>query len=176
MLRRSAMLEASRRRSRRMFLFEVPVSQAFNDFYRGKTVLVTGSTGFKGSWLVIWLKHLGARVIGYALDPPTVPSNFAASRLDRHISQITGDIRDYDLLRKTCLTHRPEVLFHLAAQPLVRRSYEQARYTFDVNVMGTVNALEAARETGSVRAAVIITSDKCYRNVGWEWAYRETDQ
>ena len=159
-----------------MFLFEVPVSQAFNDFYRGKTVLVTGSTGFKGSWLAIWLKHLGARVIGYALDPPTVPSNFAASRLDRHITQITGDIRDYDLLLKTCREHRPEVFFHLAAQPLVRRSYEQARYTFDVNVMGTVNALEAAREAGSVKAAVIITSDKCYRNVGWEWAYRETDQ
>jgi CDP-glucose 4,6-dehydratase len=152
------------------------MTHPFNDFYRGKTVLVTGDTGFKGSWLVTWLKHLGARVIGYALDPPTTPSNFAASRLDRQITHITADVRDHALLLKTCRDHRPEVVFHLAAQSLVRRSYDQARYTFDVNVMGTVNALEAARETGSVKAAVIITSDKCYLNVGWEWPYRETDQ
>jgi CDP-glucose 4,6-dehydratase len=147
----------------------------FNDFYRGKTVLVTGDTGFKGSWLSIWLKHLGARVIGYALDPPTTPSNFAASRLDRQVTQVTADIRDHALLLKTCQEHRPEVVFHLAAQSLVRLSYDQARYTFDVNVMGTVNVLEAARATSSVKAAVIITSDKCYRNVGSETAYRETD-
>jgi CDP-glucose 4,6-dehydratase len=152
------------------------MTQPFNDFYRSKTVLVTGDTGFKGSWLVIWLKHLGARVVGYALDAPTTPSNFAASRLGRQITHINGDVRDHALLLKTCREHRPEIVFHLAAQPLVRLSYDQARYTFEVNVMGTVNTLEAARETGSVKAAVIITSDKCYRNVGWEWAYRETDQ
>jgi CDP-glucose 4,6-dehydratase len=147
----------------------------FHNFYRGKTVLVTGHTGFKGSWLALWLTHLGARVVGYALDPPTHPSHFNASRLAHHVTDIRGDVRDYALLEKTLSTYQPEVVFHLAAQALVRLSFREPRHTFEVNLMGTVNMLEAAGRTESVRAVVAITSDKCYRNVGWEWGYRETD-
>src|SRR5688572_5921355 len=121
----------------------------FGDFYRGKTVLVTGDSGFKGSWLAIWLKHLGAKVVGYSLAPPTDPSNFKVCRLDERITHIDGDIRDYDRLHAVFQEHQPEVVFHLAAQPLVRLSFDQTRYTFDVNIMGTVNALEASRLTRS---------------------------
>ncbi len=151
------------------------MNQPFADFYRGKTVLVTGDTGFKGSWLAVWLNHLGATVIGYALEPPSKPSNFTASCLEQRITHVYGDVRDYGCLEKTFQHYQPEIVFHLAAQSLVRLSYEKAQYTFDVNVMGTVNMLEAARRTDSVKAVVTITSDKCYRNVGWEWGYRETD-
>ena len=149
---------------------------AFDNFYRGKTVLVTGHTGFKGSWLATWLTHLGARVVGYALAPPTDPSNFAASDLERRIVHVQGDVRDYELLVKTFEAHRPDVVFHLAAQSLVRLSYRTPRETFEVNMMGTVNVLEAARRTPSVRSVVSITSDKCYRNVEWVWGYRENDE
>ncbi len=148
----------------------------FGGFYRNKTVLVTGDTGFKGSWLSIWLTHLGARVIGYSLAPPTQPSNFEACRLWERITHIDGDIRDYEKVRQVFVEHRPEVVFHLAAQPLVRLSYEQTRYTFDTNLMGTVNTLEAARVTDSIRSIVAISSDKCYRNVGTSAGYREGDQ
>jgi len=148
---------------------------SFGDFYRGKTVLVTGHTGFKGSWLTIWLTHLGAKVIGYALEPPSEPSNFAACRLEKRITHVHADIRDYARLEKTFQEYRPDIVFHLAAQSLVRLSYHEPRRTFEVNLLGTVNALEAARRTDSVRAVVSITSDKCYLNVGWEWGYREVD-
>lgn len=148
----------------------------FNDFYRGKTVLVTGHTGFKGSWLATWLTNLGAKVVGYAIEPPTEPSNFVASRLCDHVVHVHGDVRDAERLERTCRQHRPDVIFHLAAQALVRRSYERPRETFEVNVMGTVNVLEAAARTDSVQAVVSITSDKCYRNVEWVWGYRETDE
>ena len=149
---------------------------AFNGFYRGRKVLVTGHTGFKGSWLTVWLTALGADVVGYALDPPTEPSNFVACRLHDRIADVRGDVRDLSSLTTTFQDHRPEVVFHLAAQPLVGRSMREPHLTFDVNVLGTVSVLEAARHTASVRAAVMITSDKCYRNREWDWAYRETDE
>jgi CDP-glucose 4,6-dehydratase len=147
----------------------------FGDFYRNKTVLVTGDSGFKGSWLAIWLNHLGARVVGFSLAPPTDPSNFKVCRLDERIIHIDGDVRDYDRLHAVCQEYQPEVVFHLAAQPLVRLSFDKTRYTFDVNVMGTVNALEASRLTSSVQSVVAISSDKCYQNIGTEQGYRETD-
>lgn len=147
----------------------------FGNFYRDKTVLLTGDTGFKGSWLAVWLTHLGAKVIGYSLDPPSTPSNFTACRLNHRIEHIDGDIRDYDRLYEVCHQHQPHVVFHLAAQPLVRLSFEKTRYTFDTNLMGTVNALEAARLTGSVQSVVAISSDKCYHNIGTRQGYRETD-
>jgi len=144
-------------------------------FYGGKTVLVTGHTGFKGSWLATWLTHLGARVVGYALPPPTEPSHFEACRLATRVVHVDGDVRDYEALERACREHRPEIVLHLAAQSLVRRAFAEPRLTFEVNLMGTVNVLEAARRTESVAAVVAVTSDKCYRNVGWEWGYREAD-
>ncbi len=148
----------------------------FHDFYRHKTVLVTGHTGFKGSWLALWLTHLGANVVGYALEPPTEPCHFTASRLEKRLTDIRGDVRDYALLERTFQIYKPDIVFHLAAQALVRRSFAEPRRTFEVNLMGTVNVLEAAARTESVRAVVSITSDKCYRNVDWEWGYRENDE
>lgn len=148
----------------------------FGGFYEGKTVLVTGDSGFKGSWLSVWLTHLGARVVGYSLEPPTEPSNFEACRLGDRITHIHGDIRDYESLLRAFSEHRPDVVFHLAAQPLVRLSYVETRYTFDANLMGTVNTLEAARVTDSIRSVVAISSDKCYRNVGTIDGYQEGDQ
>jgi len=136
---------------------------------------VTGHTGFKGSWLATWLTHLGARVVGYALPPPSEPSHFAACGVARRVRHVEGDIRDYARLARTCRAHRPEIVFHLAGQSLVRRAVAEPRLTFEVNLMGTVNLLEAARRSDSVAAVVAVTSDKCYRNVGWEWGYRETD-
>lgn len=148
--------------------------QSFAEFYRGKTVFVTGHTGFKGAWLSIWLHKLGARVVGFALAPET-RSLFAAARLDTRIAHIEGDVRDVDALRRAMTTHKPDMVFHLAAQSLVRPSYRSPRETFDVNVMGTVNVLEAVRATASVRVCEIITSDKCYENREWVYAYREND-
>ena len=150
--------------------------EPFDGFYRGKTVFVTGDTGFKGSWLVAWLTHLGARVVGYSLEPPTDPNNFSASRLTMRYEHVHGDVRDAAHLDRVIAAAEPDVMFHLAAQPLVRLSYREPRQTFEVNVIGTVNALEAARLSGSVRAVVVITSDKCYRNVNWAWGYRESDE
>jgi CDP-glucose 4,6-dehydratase len=149
--------------------------EPFGGFYRGRTVLVTGHTGFKGSWLAAWLRHLGAAVVGYALEPPTRPSHFVACELEKRVTHVHGDVLDYPRLQASFEEHRPEVVFHLAAQSLVRLSFESPRRTFEVNLMGTVNALDAARRSASVRAFVAVTSDKCYRNVGWEWGYRETD-
>ena len=143
--------------------------------YKGKKVLITGHTGFKGSWLAIWLKALGADVIGYSLAPPSDPSNFEATRLQEIITHVHGDIRDLGQLMDTFKKHQPEFVFHLAAQPLVRLSYEEPKLTFDTNIGGTVNVFEAVRATPSVKVLVNITSDKCYENREWVWGYREND-
>lgn len=145
----------------------------FNNIYYGKRVLVTGHTGFKGSWLCLWLKELGANVIGYSLPPPTDPNHFELLYLD--IVSITGNVRDFGKLKEAIQCHKPEIVFHLAAQPLVRYSYKNPVETFETNVMGTMNVLEACRQTESVKVIVNITSDKCYENREWVWGYREND-
>ncbi len=147
----------------------------FGGTYAGRNVLVTGHTGFKGSWLVLWLRHLGARVVGVALDPPTTPNHFEACGAAGDVTDLRVDVRDFPGLRGVLEAHRPEIVFHLAAQPLVGEGYADPRGTFEVNVMGTVNVLEAARLCPSVRTVLVVTSDKTYRNLGWEWSYRETD-
>lgn len=143
--------------------------------FENRTVLVTGHTGFKGAWLSLWLTELGSSVVGYALDPPSEPNLFEAVGLCRTLTHLHGDIRDHSHLLAVFNEYRPEVVFHLAAQPLVRYSYEEPRLTYETNVMGTVHVLEAMRCTESVRAAVIVTSDKCYENREWLWGYRECD-
>lgn len=148
----------------------------FGGIFAGMPVLVTGHTGFKGSWLSIWLNELGAKVIGYSLDPPTIPSNFEASQLTQRVVDLRNDVRDLGALRKVIEKFKPQVVFHLAAQPIVRVSYLNPKETFDTNVGGTVNVLEAIRLTTSVKAAVCITSDKCYLNQEWTWGYREIDR
>ncbi len=148
------------------------VSQAF----AGRSVFVTGHTGFKGSWLSIWLHALGARVSGYALAPPTSPSNFEACGLRGLLAgHYQADLRDYGSLCAALEAAAPEVVFHLAAQPLVRQSYANPRETFDVNVMGTLNLLEAIRVQGRSCVVLVITSDKCYENREQTWGYRECD-
>jgi CDP-glucose 4,6-dehydratase len=147
----------------------------FSNTYQNKAVLITGHTGFKGSWLAIWLKELGADVVGYSLDPPSEPNNFEATRLQEKITHIHGDIRDLDRLMETFKKYQPEFVFHLAAQPLVRLSYDEPKMTFDTNVGGTVNVFEAVRKTPSVKVLINITSDKCYENREWVWGYREND-
>ena len=146
-----------------------------SEIYRGKRVFVTGHTGFKGSWLSIWLKKLGAQVIGYSLEPPTTPNNFEACDLESKITHLHGDIRDLEHLQAVFEKYNPEIVFHLAAQPLVRLSYAEPHATYETNVMGTINVLEAVRETESVRVVVNVTSDKCYENKEWVWGYREND-
>ena len=153
----------------------VGMEQLFSGIYAGKTVLVTGHTGFKGSWLVLWLQLLGARVIGYALAPHTTPSLFHLADIQEGITHITGDIRDLTKVREVCQTYRPDIVFHLAAQSLVRYSYEHPIETYETNVMGTIHLFEAIRATPSVRVCVNVTSDKCYENREWEYAYREND-
>ncbi len=142
-------------------------------FWRGKRVLLTGHTGFKGSWLSLWLQSLEANVIGYALAPPTSPSLFEVAGVGAGMTSIIGDIRDLENLRKVFARHEPEIVIHMAAQPLVRLSYSEPVETYSTNVMGTVNLLEAVRHTQSVRAVVNVTSDKCYENKEWVWGYRE---
>jgi CDP-glucose 4,6-dehydratase len=146
--------------------------QLFGGIYKGKTVLVTGHTGFKGSWLVYWLKEMGANVIGYSLEAPTKPNHIGLLNLD--MVSIIGDIRDLDALNQTFATHKPDIVFHLAAQPLVRLSYENPIETYETNVMGTLKVFEACRVNG-VKAIVNITSDKAYENKEWIWGYREND-
>jgi len=144
--------------------------------WSGKRVLVTGHTGFKGSWLSLWLQQNGANLCGIALDPPTKVNLFQDARVELGMQSVIGDIRDADMLKRTLAEHRPEIVFHLAAQPLVRSSYEDPLGTYSTNVMGTANVLEAARQIDSVRAIVVVTTDKCYENREWEWPYRETDR
>ena len=145
------------------------------NFWRNRKVFVTGHTGFKGSWLCLWLHHMGAEVIGYALEPPTGPDLFELCRLDELIHSIIGDIRDASLLTKTLLAVKPEIVFHLAAQPIVRESYNHPLETYTTNVIGTINLFEAIRQCTSIRAVVNITTDKCYENKEWVWGYREND-
>ncbi len=145
------------------------------DGYRNRRCLVTGHTGFKGAWLCAWLHTLGAEVTGYALDPPTEPHLYGLARLGEWIDDRRGDVRDMDRLARAMDEARPEIVFHLAAQAIVRRGYDDPKATFDINAGGTVNALEAARQSESVRAVVVVTSDKCYENVESAHAYRESD-
>jgi len=153
------------------------MKQFFANAFQDRTVLVTGHTGFKGSWLSLWLAELGAKVVGYSLpDPPTQPSNFELMDLGRRMVDIRGDVRDFDQLAETMAAHRPSLVFHLAAQPIVLRSFEQPRLTFETNTLGTVNVLEAIRASTSVRALVSITTDKVYQNEEWFWGYRENDR
>lgn len=145
------------------------------DFWQGKKVLITGHTGFKGSWLCLWLQSMGAHVVGYALNPPTDPCLFEVARVGDGMTSVIGDVRDLESFQAALSEHQPEVVFHMAAQPLVRHSYEHPVETYATNVMGTVHMLDAVRHTDSVQAVVSITSDKCYKNVEWVWGYRETD-
>lgn len=149
--------------------------QGFNNIYFGKTVLVTGHTGFKGSWLSIWLHELGAKVIGYSLDPYTARDNFVLSRVGEKIVDIRGDIRDKEKLEHVFKKFKPEFVFHLAAQPLVRLSFENPVETYEINVMGTINVLEAIRKTKSTIVGIMITTDKCYDNKEQLWGYKESD-
>ena len=145
-------------------------------FWAGKRVLLTGHTGFKGSWLALWLARMGAAVYGYALAPPIEPSLFAVSDIERLLAgHVIGDVRDAAALNAALAAARPEVVIHMAAQPLVRLSYNQPVETYAVNVMGTVNVLEAIRQTGGVTAFVNVTTDKCYENREWLWSYRENE-
>jgi len=145
-------------------------------FWDGKSVFLTGHTGFKGGWLALWLHSLGAKVFGYALSPTTDPSLFESIGLESLIDSTLGDVRDFVRLRDAMTRAAPQVVFHLAAQPLVRASYEDPISTYGSNVMGTVHLLQAIRSTPSVRAVVIVTSDKCYENREWLWGYRESDR
>lgn len=146
-----------------------------NSFWRGKKVFLTGHTGFKGSWLSLWLQQLGAEVTGYALIPPTHPSLFEVANVGQGMRSLIGDIRDGLLLKEAMRVAAPDIVMHLAAQALVRRSYVDPVETYSTNVMGTVHLLEAVRQTPSVRAVVNVTSDKCYENKEWVWGYRESE-
>jgi CDP-glucose 4,6-dehydratase len=145
------------------------------EFWRGKRVFVTGHTGFKGSWLSLWLQQLGADLTGYALQPPTRPSLFEVASVGADMRSIIADIRDGETLANAMYEAQPEIVIHMAAQPLVRYSYQEPVETYATNVMGTVYFLEAVRRTGTVRAVVNVTSDKCYENREWVWAYRENE-
>ena len=148
-----------------------------SSFWQDKKVLITGHTGFKGSWLALWLQSLGARVVGLALDPPTQPNLFSIAEVPKNMVSLIGDIRDFELMKKIQSQYQPEIVFHLAAQPLVRASYHNPIETYATNVMGTVNLLESIRQTEiDVKAILIVTSDKCYDNKEWLWSYREHDR
>lgn len=144
-------------------------------FWRGKRVLMTGHTGFKGSWLSLWLQSMGVHLVGYALAPPASPSLYEAADVGNGMTSIFGDIRDLPKLQATFTKHRPEIVIHMAAQPLVRFSYIEPVETYSTNVMGTVHLLESVRNTPGVRAVVNITTDKCYENREWAWGYRENE-
>ncbi len=145
-------------------------------FYKGKKVLVTGHTGFKGSWLCKILANLGADVTGYSLQPPTEPSLFAIADIEQDIHSVIGDIRDYKSLKAAFDAAQPEIVLHLAAQPIVRDSYKDPAYTYETNVMGTVNILECVRNSGCVKSFLNVTTDKVYLNKEWNWGYRENEE
>jgi CDP-glucose 4,6-dehydratase len=145
------------------------------DFWKGRRVLVTGHTGFKGGWLCLWLHRMGAHVAGLSLSAPTDPSFFEQTRLADLVEHNEGDVRDMQVVVNAIAAARPEIVFHLAAQPLVRYSYDNPVETYATNVMGTVHVLEACRAIDSVRALICVTSDKCYENREWVWPYREND-
>ena len=144
-------------------------------FWQGKRVFLTGHTGFKGSWLSLWLQSMGAELHGYALTPPTAPALFDEVNVAQGMSSVIGDVRDYASLLEALKQSRAEIVIHMAAQPLVRLSYDQPVETYATNVMGTVHLLEAIRQVGTVRAVVNVTTDKCYENKEWVWGYREEE-
>ncbi|MCR4431959.1 MAG: CDP-glucose 4,6-dehydratase [Tepidanaerobacteraceae bacterium] len=143
--------------------------------YKNKKVLITGHTGFKGSWLAFWLKNIGAEVLGYSLEPPTNPNLFTILSLDKQIHHVIGDIRDEEKLFKVFVKYKPDIVFHLAAQPLVRLSYKKPKLTYETNIIGTVNLYEVVRKTNSVKVIITITTDKCYENKEWIYGYKEND-
>ncbi len=151
------------------------MTEAFQGIYRGKKVLVTGHTGFKGAWLCEWLIKLGANVAGFSLDLVSTPSIFEVNELASRVRHFEGDVRKLESIQNAVKEFQPEIVFHLAAQSLVRKSYDEPVSTFDTNIMGTVNVLEAIRGCKSVQASVLVTTDKCYENTGSEFGYRETD-
>lgn len=146
-----------------------------SDFYKDKTILLTGHTGFKGTWLSIMLEMAGARVVGYALKPPAGENLFQLSGAGKGMTDLEGDIRDYQNLKSVFDKYQPELVIHMAAQPIVRESYENPVYTYETNVMGTVHLLECVRNTESVSSVLNVTTDKVYENREWIWGYRETD-
>lgn len=146
------------------------------EFYKGKKVFVTGHTGFKGSWLCEMLVYLGANVVGYALEPNTSPALFNIAKIDQKVKSIIGDIRDLQHLKKVFNEEKPEIVFHLAAQPIVLESYKNPVYTYETNVMGTVNLMECIRLTSSVKSVINVTTDKVYQNNEWCYGYRENDR
>ena len=145
------------------------------EFYRGKKVFITGHTGFKGTWLCRILINAGAIVTGYSLNPPTQPALFAMAGVAESMKSVVGDIRDYEHLSRVFQEAQPEIVLHLAAQPIVRDSYKDPRYTYEANVMGTVNILECVRKTSTVKSFLNVTTDKVYKNNEWEWGYRENE-
>ena len=144
-------------------------------FWDGRKILLTGHSGFKGGWLSVWLQHLGADVTGYSIGPPTAPSLYEALKLADQMHSVYGDVKDLNALHAALASAKPNIVFHLAAQPLVRRSYLEPIETFTTNILGTANLLEAVRHCPSVGAVVVITTDKCYENKEWVWSYREND-
>ncbi|MEN9446745.1 MAG: hypothetical protein RJA25_34 [Bacteroidota bacterium] len=144
-------------------------------FWRGKNVLVTGHTGFKGSWLCLWLQSLGANCVGFSLEPPSQPNLFDITQISEKMKSIIGDIRNFELLQRTLQKYQPEIIIHMAAQPLVNFSYQEPLITYSTNIIGTTNLLEAARFTDSVKAIVNVTSDKCYQNQELNRGYHEED-
>lgn len=144
-------------------------------FWQGKRVFLTGHTGFKGSWLALWLQHMGAAVKGYALTPPTNPSLFDVAHVSDGMQSEIGDIRNFEQLNASVTSFNPDILIHMAAQPLVRLSYREPLETYDINVMGTAKVLEAARSCANLKAIVSVTTDKCYENKEWVWGYREDE-
>ncbi|GAB1308201.1 CDP-glucose 4,6-dehydratase [Urechidicola sp. KH5] len=145
------------------------------EFWKNKNVFLTGHTGFKGSWLSLWLQSMGAKVMGYALAPPTSPSLFNVANVKDNMQSKIGDIRDLNSLKESMIQFDPDILIHMAAQPLVRLSYFEPIETYSTNVMGTVNVLELARSCSNLRAIISVTTDKCYENKEWEWGYRENE-
>jgi CDP-glucose 4,6-dehydratase len=146
-----------------------------SSFWNGKRVFLTGHTGFKGSWISIWLQSMGAKVLGFALEPDTDPALFEIASIAKEMESVIGDIRDIHTLKECMVSFKPEIIIHMAAQPLVRRSYKDPVETYSTNVMGTVHVLEAARECQNVKAIVSVTTDKCYENKEWVWGYRENE-
>ena len=144
-------------------------------YYRGKKVFLTGHTGFKGSWLTLLLKKFGAEIRGFSLKPHTEPNHFSMLGVEDEISNVTGDIRNYNELKNAITEFEPEIIFHLAAQAIVKNSYSDPLYTYNTNTIGTANLLEASKDINSVKSIVCITSDKCYENFEWTWGYREND-
>lgn len=152
------------------------INRIFSGFFEDKKILITGHTGFIGSWLAIWLNELGAKLIGYGLPPITEKDNFILTNLQERLVNVIGDIRDFDKLNKTLKNYKPEIVFHLAAQAIVRKSYKNPKDTYDINIGGTINIFEAFRKNDICKVLINATTDKCYENREWIWGYRENDR